>query len=136
MTEQKHVKLGVGAVVFNQGCVLLVKRKTPPFAEQWAIPGGKVKFGESLRAAAEREVYEETGITIRAGEPIFTFEIIQTDSSVHYVVVDLDAHYISGAPIANDDAADAAWIDAVRIKNLAVNKITRELLKSKYNFPA
>jgi ADP-ribose pyrophosphatase len=137
MTEQKQARLGVGAVVIHQGQVLLVKRKTPPYAGQWAIPGGKVHYGESLKAAAEREVLEETGITIQAGEPIYSFEIIQRDSEgphLHYVVIDLEASYLGGKPIARDDAAEAAWFDEAGLQKVDLNQITRELLVTKYQF--
>ncbi len=134
MSEQKHIILGVGAVVFHANRVLLVKRNKPPFLHQWAIPGGKVGFGESLREAAEREIREETGIIIEAREPVYTFEVIN-DMQSHYVVIDLEARYISGSPQANDDACDAAWICATDMANINVNQITRDLLKAKYAFP-
>lgn len=134
MSDQKHIILGVGAVVFHDNRVLLVKRNKPPYQYQWAIPGGKVRYGESLRDAAEREIREETGIIIEAGEPIYTFEVIKK-SQPHYVVIDLAARYISGTPQANDDACDAAWISATDMVNIEVNQITKDLLKAKYAFP-
>ena len=62
--------VAVGAIVFKEDRVLLVRRGKAPSREQWAIPGGSVILGESLQQAAEREVFEETGIRILAGEPI------------------------------------------------------------------
>ena len=40
-------------------------------AGQWSIPGGAVRFAESSRDAAEREVYEETGVDIRNGQFVY-----------------------------------------------------------------
>jgi 8-oxo-dGTP diphosphatase len=52
----------VGAVVFKGDAVLLVQRANPPSRGMWAIPGGRVRLGETLQAAAEREILEETGV--------------------------------------------------------------------------
>jgi len=129
----------LGAVVFHNDSVLLVKRKNPPNQNQWCIPGGKVLPGESLKKAAEREIYEETGIAIRAGEPIYSFEVIgKTDSGeleYHYVVIDFLAEYITGEPKGHDDAIEATWVSRGIFNQLTISDITRLLLSDKYNFP-
>ncbi len=106
-------RVAVGAVVIRDGRVLLVRRGKPPADGLWAIPGGSVRLGETLQQAAEREILEETGVTIRAADPLLTFESIQQDPDgrvrFHYVIVDLAAAYVSGEPVAADDACDARW---------------------------
>ena len=130
--------VAVGAVVFKDNRVLLVRRGKPPAENLWAIPGGSVKIGESLQEAAEREIFEETGVTIRALEPVYTFDVIDRDAGggvrFHYVIIDLTAEYIQGIPMAGDDASAARWISSDELATIKVNTRTRELLKSKFNF--
>jgi len=139
MESKNSIQLGVGAIVFKNDAVLLVKRKNPPHQHQWAIPGGKVHYGESLKDAVEREILEETGIVIHAQEPIYTFEVIDTNKAnntpFHYVVIDFDAQYISGTPRANDDAEQASWVSRKEYASLNVNNITRKLLNEEFEFP-
>ncbi len=107
-------RVAVGAVVIYKGLFLLVQRGAPPALGEWSIPGGKIRLGETMHQAAEREVLEETGIVIRAGDPVFTFDLIQRDHQgrvlFHYVIVDLWADYVSGKIRAGTDAVNAAWI--------------------------
>lgn len=130
--------VAVGAIVFHQRCVLLVKRKKAPSRGVWAIPGGSVELGETLQQAAEREILEETGISIRGGKPIFSFDTIERDACgrirFHYVITDIVAEYVEGEPVANDDAIDARWVSAGEIMGLTVSDATRALLLSQFSF--
>ncbi len=133
-----HPLLAVGAVVIHQGRVLLVRRLRPPGEGQWAIPGGKVDLGENLAQAAEREILEETGLTIAAGEPVYTFEVIDRDDAgrvrYHYVIIDLAAEYRGGKLRAGDDAGDARWVAPEELPALGVYPRTRELLEKLFDF--
>jgi 8-oxo-dGTP diphosphatase len=126
-------KVAVGAVVLNEGKVLLVKRNKAPQKGKWAIPGGSVKLGETLQAAAEREVAEETGLKIEAGEPIHIFDLIERDPqggiSFHYVIVDLRANFINGEVHPADDVSDAGWFGPDQVKNLDASRSTIQLLR-------
>jgi len=130
--------VAVGAVVFRDDCVLLVRRGKAPARGQWAIPGGSVNLGETLQQAAEREIFEETGILINAGEPSFVFDVVERDDAggirYHYVIVDLDATYQSGGVRAGDDALEARWVAARELADLDVSLPTRQLLKRHYGF--
>src|SRR3972149_1306070 len=65
---------GVGVVVKKDDAVLLIQRGRAPRLGEWTVPGGAVELGESLRAAARREIREECGIEIELGEILDAFE--------------------------------------------------------------
>ena len=105
--------VAVGAIVFDaRGRVLLVKRGKPPAQGLWTVPGGRVELGETLTAAVEREVREETGVEVTCGALVEVVERITTegDATWHYVILDYLAHAVPRAALAHgDDAADARW---------------------------
>ena len=131
-------RVAVGAIVFKDNKVLLVRRGKPPARDLWAIPGGSVEVCETLQRAAEREIFEETGITIHALEPVFTFDYIERDeygfARFHYVIIDLTADYVRGDPRAGDDAEEARWVSSQELATLKVSSKTRQLLKERFDF--
>jgi ADP-ribose pyrophosphatase len=104
----------VGAVIFNGDRVLLAQRGKEPNKGRWTIPGGAIELGETVRQAVEREVREECGITVRAGDVVEVLDIVQHDEAgalrFHYVLIDLACQYTGGEIRAGDDVADVRWV--------------------------
>ncbi len=134
----KYPHVAVGAFVFKNERILLVKRGRPPAKGVWAIPGGNIQLGETLQEATEREVREETGLVIKAGDPVFTFDVIDRDESgrirYHYVIVDLLAEHIDGNLQPGDDALEARWVSPQEMKGLNVSRRTRQVLTQMFRF--
>ena len=106
--------IGVGVVVWKGEDVLLIRRGRPPRRGSWSLPGGRQLLGETTRETAVREVAEETGVDIRVGALLDVIDSITDgpDGFLHYTLVDFDADWVSGEPVAGDDADDAVWAGA------------------------
>jgi 8-oxo-dGTP diphosphatase len=79
--------LTVDAVLMDKGKTLLVKRKNIPCIGYWALPGGFVNRGETLRKAVAREVLEETGLKAVPQKIIGIYDDPKRDSRGHLVTV-------------------------------------------------
>lgn len=113
--------MSVSAVVRSGDDLLMVRRGREPSRGLWSVPGGRVGHGERLRAAVEREVREETGLTVRAASLLGVTERMGgADDSEHFVVVCFraDGPDPRVEPVAGDDAADAAWVPAASLADL------------------
>lgn len=101
------------ATVFRNGHVLLVRRANPPDVGRWGFPGGKVELGETIKDAAVRELLEETGIRATAQRVFTAVDAFDHDENGvvrhHYVLVAVLCSWVSGEPIAGDDALEARW---------------------------
>lgn len=120
--------IGVGVVVLRDGPegrqVLLIKRGKPPRVGQWSLPGGLQEVGETVFAAARREVREECGIEVEPLEVVEVVDAITPDEQgkvrFHYTLVDVVADWRAGEPVAGDDAMDAAWFDPAALDGLGM----------------
>ena len=81
----------------------------------WEFPGGKIRFGENPRAALEREILEELGIKIKAGE-IFEISSRVYDKIKHIILIGFYCWYISGN-IQNLDISSHAWVNPKEMEN-------------------
>lgn len=127
-------RIGVGAIVIHEDRILLIKRAAEPGRGLWAIPGGTLKLGETLRECAAREILEETGVIVAVGECIYVFDLIEQDHDgsvkFHFAVLDFAAVYLSGETKAGDDAADAGWFSPEELNDIAVSQNTLKALYS------
>jgi acetyl-CoA carboxylase carboxyl transferase subunit beta len=107
--ETKCAVDAVGAIVFREdGAVLLVRRKNPPLAGSWTLPGGRVEKKESPEDAIVREVREETALEVVVVKLVETFVLEREGFS--YRIMDFLCRVISGDVRAADDASEAHWV--------------------------
>lgn len=110
-----HVRRPIAATiaVIREGRVLLVRRAKPPDARHWGFPGGKIEAGEMIHDAAVRELLEETEVRAYARRTFTAVDAFDRDGSgrlrQHFVLIAVLCQWISGEPVADDDALEARW---------------------------
>ena len=128
--------VGVGAVIVDEGRVVLVKRGSPPLLGEWSLPGGVVELGETLRGAAEREAREETGLMVKAGEVLEVLDRIVADKDgapqYHYVLIDFLCTVKGGELRAGGDAADACWVSESDLEKFKLEQPALEVIRKAF----
>jgi ADP-ribose pyrophosphatase YjhB (NUDIX family) len=132
--------VGVGAVIVQDGRVVLIKRRFEPLAGQWSLPGGAVDVGETLVDCVAREMLEETGLVVDVGPVIDVFDRIVRDDAgrvqFHYVLVDYVCRPVGGELRAGSDVSDALFahpsaLDRYALADPAVDMIGKALVLSR-----
>lgn len=125
----------VGAILISGGKVLLVKRGSDPGKGLWSIPGGAIEAGERVYEAAQRELYEETGISAKPVGVVGIVNLVIKDREsrpvYHYVILDVlfDEKTAEGSLRPGGDAIDVAFIPLDEaINSVKVSKTTKVLL--------
>jgi len=114
--------VGVGAVILQDGKIILVKRRAEPGKDRWSIPGGSVRLREKVRDATIREAKEESGLDIEIidDRPLDVYDNIVTDekgrTQYHFTLLEFLAKPQGGTLMAADDAADARWVSLDEVK--------------------
>ncbi|MDX2159659.1 MAG: NUDIX hydrolase [Hyphomicrobiaceae bacterium] len=121
--------LTTDCVVFDtSGRVLLVRRGSPPFQGQFALPGGFVDVGETVEQACRRELLEETGVKAGKLTLIGIYSDPSRDPRGHTCSAAFVTHVRSPRAKAGDDAAAVEWVEEWRRLDLAFDhkKIIRD----------
>ncbi len=92
-------------IVPKESKIVLVKRKYPPFVDNWCLPGGFIEAHEAPEDSAIREVEEETGLKIVIERII---EAFAPGKGINVIIIFYLAKPASGPLLAGDDASDVA----------------------------
>ena len=113
---------GVGAavVIFDDQDRLLLVKRAPGTTQpgKWAIPAGYVNYGEEIREAAARELFEETGLHAEIGDPVFVASNFH-DPRKLTVGIWFEGTVLGGELRAGDDAEEAEFFSLDALPEMA-----------------
>jgi ADP-ribose pyrophosphatase YjhB (NUDIX family) len=121
----------VGVLIVGPSERLLLIR-THKWQDRWGVPGGKVDYGETLVAAARREVREETGLELGRIVWAPTHEAVnhpQFHRPAHFVLLNFVARSLSETVVLNDEAQAFAWLTPEEALATELNTPTRALVE-------
>ena len=119
----------VGVVCLRGDAVLLIRRGTPPRQGEWSLPGGRIEPGERVVDAALRELREETGVEARITGLVDVVDGLFPEAGRHYVLIDYAAEWVSGEPVAGDDALEARFVALAQVGTLIDWAETRRVIR-------
>jgi 8-oxo-dGTP diphosphatase len=128
--------VGIGAVVIDDGRVLLVRRGREPLKGEWSLPGGVLELGETLEQGIVREVLEETGFRVVPVAMVEVLDRITRDISgqvsYHYVLVDFLCRVSDGVLRSGSDAEDARWVARKDLGAYSVASLTLRVIEKAF----
>ena len=119
----------VGVVCLRGDEVLLIRRGRPPRQGEWSLPGGRIEAGERAVDAALRELREETGVEAEIVGLVDVVDGVFPEAGRHYVLIDYAARWLSGEPVAGDDAAEARFVPLAEAERLVDWSETRRIIR-------
>jgi ADP-ribose pyrophosphatase YjhB (NUDIX family) len=122
--SQSFPRLGASACVWRGDRVLIVQRGKPPLIGVWSLPGGAVEPGETVKAAAARELMEETGVAAELTQLVEIADVIRRDEQgaveFHYAIACFTGRWLAGEAIAQSDAMAARWASFAELGELTM----------------
>ena len=131
LPQPSHPQLAVSAAIFRDGKILLVRRARSPAKGFYSLPGGRVEFGETLHAALQREVGEETALKIEIVELAAWREVVPgTTGGGHYLIMSFAARWSSGEVMLNDEHDDYKWLTPDSLGELKITGGLQKVIRS------
>ncbi len=127
--------MGVGAVIVQDGKLMLVKRGVEPDKGKWSIPGGAVELGETVGDAAVREAKEECGLDIElvGKSPMDALDKMVPGENgrlqYHYVLLQFLARPKGGTLKPTSDATEARWVPLEEVERYNLTNSFRVFFK-------
>jgi 8-oxo-dGTP diphosphatase len=110
--------VAVDAIILIDDCLVLVRRRNPPFQGHYALPGGFVEIGEFLEEAVVREAREETGLDVQVERLSGVYDDPKRDPRGHVISIAYICKVIGGKLKAGSDAKDVSCIPVKEIKKI------------------
>ena len=132
--SRPRVLLVVRGIVLNEGKILLVKRSKNDrrAAGQWELPGGKMDVGSEVNLSMEREVLEETGLTVRFSGPEMFVSSSMLNSGKYeglaYITLVGFVKLVDGKVELSEEHDEFIWIDPNEALKMNLCDISREAL--------
>ncbi|WP_306118702.1 MULTISPECIES: NUDIX domain-containing protein [unclassified Roseitalea] len=132
MSSRRYPQAAVSVVLRDRasGAFLLARRARPPAADLWAFPGGRVKWGETIRQAAAREIAEETAMRLDP-DSLALAEVVDLigdenhdGAPDHHFVLTVFTGRAEGSPRAGDDAAELRFVTVEEMASLPMTATT------------
>jgi len=122
LSKEGKVRLGCSAAIFDeQGRILLTRRADNG---QWCLPGGRLESGESVTEACEREVLEETGLTVRVTRLVGVYShpnqlVVYPDGNkAHIVALHFEAEVVGGELGLSNETTDYGYFTVQELEGL------------------
>jgi len=133
--KPQRLRVSAYGVIVQHGRILLCQISEPNHVDnrKWTLPGGGLEFGEDPRAAAKREILEETGCVARLSEILDVNSLAGEVDGVewHAIRILFRAELVSGTPRAEvDGTTDAcAWFSADELMSIELVTLARAALQ-------
>ena len=131
MKIQDTPKVVVGAIILNDKDEIFLAR-SKKWKDRWVVPGGHLKFGETLEQAVRREIKEETFLEVSDIKLIDVKESIFSEEyhkRKHLVFIDFSCKAKSSRIILNDELQEYIWTEPDKALQMDLNIFTRKLVE-------